>query len=372
MLIRNIILITFVTANLLLAEEKKCPPIKDNISVHLISDGFYNYKGFLHYSLGKFSTDNKKKYNLNVANELDLIGIGSDIIFGEYNELKKIISNEKKLITPDYIKEFYTKNKIKNSEENNNLYPLDLDTFVLISKNQMKNIKYEEDIFDFINPNKYTLSQSFYSENETIKFFNYLLMYNEMNFENPFLESILFNQKKKYSAVNKNTFLGDYEEIIASFHNNENLYTLLPDGYAYKEGLDFINYPNSRLVWNKNSGKFEVNEIKNTTSFFGFSALVNKKNGYNFLCYLIKKEIRNDLLMSFDLGVSPLSINDTINPEAISIKYLKLLELKNLNIKKLNTNNTIADQSNFHKNIIKFIASQNNSILTDQGINYFK
>ena len=103
MLIRNIILITFVTANLLLAEEKKCPPIKDNISVHLISDGFYNYKEFLHYSLGKFSTDNKKKYNLNVANELDLIGIGSDIIFGEYNELFELINIVKLLLNAKQI-----------------------------------------------------------------------------------------------------------------------------------------------------------------------------------------------------------------------------------------------------------------------------
>ena len=205
MLIRNIIFITFITANLLLAEEKNCPSIKDNISAHLISDGFYNYQEFLHYSLGKFSTDNQKNYNLNVANELDLIGIGSDIIFGEYNELKKIISSEKKLITPDYIKEFYIGNKIKNSEENNNLYPLDLDTYILVSNNKIKNITHEEDIFNSIDPNKYTLSQSFYSENETINFLNYLLINNEMNFDSPFLESILFNQKKKI-FINKQKY----------------------------------------------------------------------------------------------------------------------------------------------------------------------
>ena len=372
MLIRNIIFITFISANLLLAEEKNCPSIKDNISAHLISDGFYNYQEFLHYSLGKFSTHNQKNYNLNVANELDLIGIGSDIIFGEYNELKKIISSEKKLITPDYIKEFYIGNKIKNSEENNNLYPLDLDTYILVSNNKIKNITHEEDIYNSIDPNKYTLSQSFYSENETINFLNYLLMNNEMNFDSPFLESILFNQKKKYSLINKNTFLGSYEEITTTFHNEENLYAFFHDGYAYRENLEFINYPNSELIWDKKLGRFVFNEIKNITSFFGFSALVNKKNGYSFLCYLTKKETRDDLIRSFDLGVSPLSINDVINSNDISIQYEKLLELKNQNIKKFDTDNLLTNQDDLHKNIIEFIIGQSDSILTNQEINYFK
>ena len=195
-IIINIILITLISFKLLIAEEKKCPELENNISVHLISDGFYKYDEYLHYSLGKFSSERKKIYNLNVANELDLIGVGSDIIFGEYNELKKLPTNEKKLITPKIIKDFFIKNEIKNTEEINNIYPLDLDTFILISNKDTIDITHEEDIHKFINPNKYTLSQSFYSKSDTIKFFNYLLMDNHMDFKNPFFESILFNQKK--------------------------------------------------------------------------------------------------------------------------------------------------------------------------------
>ena len=372
MLIRNIIFITFITANLLLAEEKKCPSIKDSISAHLISDGFYNYQEFLHYSLGKYCTHEQKKYNLNVANELDLIGIGSDIIFGEYNELKKINLSQKKLITPNYVKEFYNRNKIRNSEENNNLYPLDLDTYILVSNNKIKNITHEEDIYNSIDPNKYTLSQSFYSKNETINFFNYLLMNNEMNFNSPFFESILFNQKNKHSLINKNTFLGSYEEIITTFNNEENLYAVFPDGYAYSENVEFINYPNSKLIWDKKLGRFVVNEIQNMTSFFGFSALINKKNGFSFLCYLTKKESRNDLIRTFNLGVSPLSINDIISSDNISMQYKELLDLKNQNIKKLNTDNVLINQDNFYKDIIEFIIGQGDSILSDRENDYFK
>ena len=81
-------------------------------------------------------------------------------------------------------------------------------------------------------------------------------MGNEMNFKNPFFESILFNQKSKYSLLNKNTFLGSYEEVIDSFHNNENLFIVLPDGFAYHENINFINYPNSEKIWDKEIGKF--------------------------------------------------------------------------------------------------------------------
>jgi hypothetical protein len=93
---------------------------------------------------------------------------------------------------------------------------------------------------------------------------------------------------------------------------------------------------------------------------------------FRSLCHLTKKETRDDLIRSFDLGVSPLSINDVINSNDISIKYEKLLELKNQNIKKLDTDNLLTNQDNLHKNIIEFIIGQSDSVLSNQEINYFK
>ncbi|MDC0861488.1 hypothetical protein OAQ08_02665 [Alphaproteobacteria bacterium] len=370
MFIRNVILLYIFSVNILQAEEAKCPKLTNNISAHLISDNYYNYEEFLHYSLGKFTNSKEKTYNLNINNKLDLVGISSDIIFGEYNELKKIDLNNKKLITPYYIKDFYKKNNISNYGESENIYPLDLDTFIIISNNKIKNIVDEEDFYNLVDNNKYTLSQSFYSEKETVKFLNYLLIGNDMSYDNPFLESILFNQKKKYSILNKNTFLGDYQEMITSYENKENLYSVFPDGFAYKEKVNFVIYPNSEMVWNKKIGKFENKKEDKISSFFGFSALINNKNGYNYLCHLTRKKSRENILNLFNLGVSPLSVNDVADPSILSEEYKKILNLKNMSIVTIDNNNFFTKQKNFHKDFIRFIINQDNAILIDQSNNY--
>ena len=372
MLIKSVILIIFIFINSLIAEEINCPISNENISVHLITDGYYNYEDYLHYSLGKFSTQNKKQYTLTTSKEFNLKTMSNDIIFGEFNELRKIINEEKNLITPDFIGNFYIKNEITNPFQDNNLYPLDLDTYILVSKEEINDIKNEEDIYNFVDVSKYTISQSFYSRNETINFFSYLLMGNGMDFKNPFFESILYNQKYKYSLLNKNTFLGSYEEVINSYNNNENLYTVLPDGFAYHEKNNFINYPNSEVIWDNNIGQFKINDIENIESFFGFSALVNKKKGFDFLCNITKIDAREIILKDFNLGISPLSTNDVLNINQISPKYKKILKLKSKNINNLDLVNTGLYDENFHKNIIKFMISQSDLILNDSQISFFK
>ncbi|MDA9162819.1 hypothetical protein N9O29_01100 [Alphaproteobacteria bacterium] len=371
MLIRVIFIFVTIFINKSIAEEI-CPKNEQDISVHLITDGYYNYEDYLHYSLGKFSSLNNNKYNLNVSKELNLGSINSDVIFGEFHELQKIINKESKLATPEYIQNFYQKNNIKDSHQNNNLYPLDLDTYILVSKEKFNNVENEEDIYNFFDQSKYTLSQSFYSKSETINFMSFLLMDNVMNFENPFFESILFNQKSKYSLLNKNTFLGSYEEVIDSFHNNENLFTVLPDGFAYHENINFINYPNSEKIWDKEIGKFKSNDLKNMTSFYGFSALVNKESGFNFLCYLTTSDSRKIIMKNFNLGISPLTINDLSDIDKISSKYKELLKLKSQNIRNLNKENITKNDEDFHKNIIKFIINQSDLILHDGEMSFFK
>jgi len=371
MLIRTIFIFVTIFINNSMAEET-CPKNEQDISVHLITDGYYNYEDYLHYSLGKFSSLNNNKYNLNISKEFDLGAINGDVIFGEFYELQKIIDKENSITTPKYIEDFYQRNNIKNSEKNNNLYPLDLDTYILVSKEKINNIKNEEDIYNFFDQSKYTLSQSFYSKSETIKFMSFLLMDNEMNFKNPFFESILFNQKSKYSLLNKNTFLGSYEEVIDSFNNNENLFTVLPDGFAYHENINFINYPNSEKIWDKEIGKFESNDIENITSFYGFSALVNKESAFNFLCYLTTSDSRKVIMKDFNLGISPFTVNDVSDIDKISSQYKEILKLKSQNIKNLDKENTSAYDEDFHKDIIKFIINQSDLVLDNGQMSFFK
>ena len=371
MLIRTILIFVTIFINTTIAEEI-CPKNKQDISAHLISDGYYNYEDYLHYSLGKFSSLNNNKYNLNVSKELNLTSINSDIIFGEFYELQKIINKENSLTTPEYIENFYRRNNIKNSDQNNNLYPLDLDTYILVSKKKIIDIKNEEDIYNFFDQNKYTLSQSFYSKSETLNFINFLLMGNEMNFENPFFESILFNQKSKYSLLNKNTFLGTYEEVLDSYDNNENLFTVLSDGFAYHEDINFVNYPNSEKIWDKEIGKFKSNDLKNITAFYGFSALVNKKSGFNFLCYLTTSDSRKIIMKNFNLGISPLTVNDLSDVDNISSEYKEILKLKSQNISYFDKENTSTYDEDFHKNIIKFIINQSDFILDNGQMSFFK
>ena len=89
MLIRTIFIFVTIFINNSIAEET-CPKNEQDISVHLITDGYYNYEDYLHYSLGKFSSLNNNKYNLNISKEFDLGSIDSDVIFGEFYELQKI------------------------------------------------------------------------------------------------------------------------------------------------------------------------------------------------------------------------------------------------------------------------------------------
>jgi hypothetical protein len=108
------------------------------------------------------------------------------------------------------------------------------------------------------------------------------------------------------------------------------------------------------------------------TSFYGFSALVNKESGFNFLCYLTTSDSRKIIMKNFNLGISPLTINDLSDIDKISSKYKELLKLKSQNIRNLNKENITKNDEDFHKNIIKFIINQSDLILHDGEMSFFK
>jgi len=370
MLFINTILISLISINILFAEEKKCPNTNEDISVKLITDGYYDYENYLHYSLGNFTSVGDMVYDIEITNESKFNDIKYDLIFGEYINLKQLLNKKIKLNIPRYVNEYYDLNLINNNEKDFNIHPLDLDTFIIISKKKLQ-LSVEEDLFNFDNQYKYTLSQSFYSNIENIKFLNYLSMNKKLNFNHPEFESILFKQRKKYSLLNKNTFSTDYYELVSSSQKDESIFEVNSDGFAYKEGLDFIYYPNSEEVWDEKNGKFSKNnnEIKEP-SFYGFSVLVNSQQGYNYLCNIIQPSQREILIRSFEIGISPLSINDVGDINNITTAYKKLLKQKSNNVKEISIEDKNIFSDKFHNELLRFITKRDSSIFSNKQ-NYF-
>ena len=371
MLFINTILISLISFNVLFAKETKCLDTNKSISASLITDNFYKYEEYIHYSLGNFTNKNNTNYTLKIANNVKSIESKSDLIFGEHYDLKKISNKKNGIKIPHYIKKFYQENLINNLNYEENLYPLDLDIFVITSKKKIKEIKFEEDLYEFNNQLKYTLTQSFYSNIENIKFINHLMLDKDLESNHPLFESILFKQSKKYLILNKNTFLSKYEDLILSYYEDESIFQVNTDGYAYKEKLDFIYYPNFKNIWNDELGKFSKNLGKNIIpSFFGFSVIVNSQAGYNYLCYITQPLQRDILVSFFDLGISPLSKNDILNKDNISNEYKNLLNMKNNYIKQINLEDEIFDKY-FYQDYLNFIVKKDLSILNKIRIELF-
>ncbi len=370
LLTKYLIVLSF-PINLLFAESN-CESSKKNLNAILISDDFYDYKNYLHYSLGNYTNKNNTLYNLTSKDEISISDFDSDLIFGEYLNLKNHKDKIKNTEVPPYIKEFYKKNNIKFDSDFSNIHPLDLDTFILVSQESFQNIKKEDDLYKFNDQFRYTLSQSFYSRIENIKFINYLFLNNSLDFSHPLFESILYKQNTKYSLLNKNTFLTKYNDLNLSFYNNENIFQVTTDGFAYAKNLDFIQYPISGKIWENKEGKFtnKINKI-NYPSFFGFSVIINTQEGHNFLCYLMKPEQRDLIINSFDIGISPLSLKDINIDKKVSSKYKELLEEKSIFIKSLNTNNQDILNKSLHKKILNFIVKKDLSIFYDLNYNFF-
>jgi len=358
-------------SNLLIADEKDCPEINGNIKSSLLTDNFYNYQDYIHYSLGNFTNKNKVSYEFNSYKEQISLNSDVDLIFGEYYELKKLNLIQNNLEKPNYISKFYQNNFLDDLENESRIYPLDIDIFIITSKENNQELKFEEDLYKFKDELKYTISQSFFSNIENIKFLNHLTLNNNINLEHPAFESILFKQNKKYSILNKNTFLSKYDELLLFFNNNESIFQVSSDGFAYKNNLEFLYYPNSKNIWDKNKGKFTKNLGDNIIkSFYGFSVIVNSDLGNSYICYITQPSQREIIISSFDIGVSPLSVNDITDKNNISSKYKELLDMKKKPIKEIDLENIIFNKI-LHNKYLNFIARKDYDILYNENLSFF-
>ena len=100
---------------------------KKDLKIGLIENSYIDYEYYLYYALGEYSSHNDILFNINEVNEnVDEF----DIVFGEFRDLEKLSLN--KIAVPDKVLNFYKKNEI---EILGNIFPLDLDTFILLSQN---------------------------------------------------------------------------------------------------------------------------------------------------------------------------------------------------------------------------------------------
>lgn len=301
------------------------------IKVGFFKNDFINYQYFLYYMLDKYSLKHSVDF------EIDMIGNNIneyDIIFGDYDLLLKLKKKEVKY--PDTVRDFYLKNEI---EIKNNLFPLDLYTFLVISKNDSEYITLD-DLSEIFSPIKYTIGLSFLSKKNLV----YLISNNKNNKFLDFNKNDIEYRLKLFSDIyknsNKNIIYGTYEEVYQSFNNNENLYTLFRDGVMLDKDLNFKFFqlfPDAHYIWHEKKGLFESNIENIPYSFFGFSAYLNNFKSSGFLCYLVDEKVRLKAFKDFNIQLGPLSINEVKSIEKeLHKEYVNILLNKNKNIFKPN------------------------------------
>ena len=243
-------------------------------------------------------------------------------------------TQKNKIKYPKKINDFYSINEIEIKE---NILPLDLDTFIVVSKNDFQKINFE-DLKDFFDPSKYTIGLSFLSKENIIE-----LLLSDMN-DNPAniyeidLESKINNFSLLYKNINKNIIYDDFSNINNSFDSLENFFTVFSDGvllyknFKYKK---FQEFPKHKFFWNEDKGLFLENNFK-IKSFYGFSAYINNSNKIDFLCYLIDKKVRINTFQNFNIEIGPLSENEVIPiKDKVPLKYFEMLKIKNQNIQEI-------------------------------------
>ncbi len=304
---------------------------KEKLNIGLFENSYIDYKYYLYYTLGEYSLLNNIEFTISEVNQN---ANEFDILFGEYGDLTKLSLRPTQI--PDKVLSFYNNNEVEITE---NLFPLDLDTFILLSKDNHKKLTFEE-FSKLYNPIKYTLGMSFKSEEDIINLMTYHLEkpsidLNSLTFD---LTADLFT--KSYENINKNIINNSFSEVYTSYENSENVYTLFSDGILLYKNIDFRSFqlfPKSKYTWDDEVGIFIENlEIK-PLSFYGFSAYLNDSQSSGFLCYLIDEEVRLKTFKDFNIQLSPLSINELKNiKEELPDSYIKILENKNKNILKPN------------------------------------
>ena len=301
------------------------------LKIGIIKNDYINYEHYLYYELGNFAIDKNLEFEIlkvdNNPNEFD-------IIFGEYYDLIKLSQNE--IDYPSEIKKYYDENNIRLY---NNIFPLDLDTFIVVSKSNKKKINELEDLSKYYNPIKYTLGMSFKIENEIAKIITYNSGHTNFKLESIESESLLNLYKKLYKNLNKNILSSDFLDTYSSYINDENVYTLFNDGILLNKNFKYLTYmlyPQNKYKWNKDDGVFLKTSKKIPYSYYGFSAYLNNTNEFGFLCHLIKSDVRNNTFKNFNLALSPLSANEIKDFDKIPEGYVEILNYKNQNIVSVN------------------------------------
>lgn len=333
------------------------------LKIGLIDNDYINYEYYLYYELGNFAADKNLEFEIqkveNNVNEFD-------IIFGEYYDLIKLSQN--KVNYPTSIKNYYSENNIELS---NNIFPLDLDTFILISKNIEKKINNLEDLSKYYDPIRYTLGINFKLQNEVSKIIAYNTGHTDFNLKVIENETLLNLFGKAYKNLNKNILSSDFLETYNSYENGENVYTLFNDGILLNKNFKYQTYqlfPQSKYKWNRDEGIFLEKSETVPYSYYGFSAYLNNTNEFGFLCHLIKDDVRNNSFKNFNIALSPLSANEVKGYEGLPEGYIEILNSKNQNILNINYKN-FSQKYELLKSIIFGNLSYQKSIETNDYLN---
>ncbi len=305
--------------------------IKKELNIGFIENNYIDYKYYLYYALGEYSLINDVEFTISEVNQN---ANEFDIIFGEFRDLAKLSLNQTQV--PNKVLNFYNDNEI---EVMGNIFPLDLDTFILLSQDDYEKLNFEE-FSELYNPIKYTLGMSFKIEEDIINLILYHLEQPSININSLSFELTAGLFSKTYQNLNKNIINNDFLEVLNSYENSENVYTLFSDGILLNKNIEFRSFqlfPKSKYIWDRDEGVFVKSIYSKPLSFYGFSAYLNNSQGSGLLCYLIDEEVRLKAFRDFNIQLSPLSINEVRSIEDdLPDNYKKILENKNKNVLKPN------------------------------------
>ena len=301
--------------------------IKKELNIGFIENNYIDYKYYLYYALGEYSLINDVEFTISEVNQN---ANEFDIIFGEFRDLAKLSLNQTQI--PNKVLNFYNDNEV---EVMGNIFPLDLDTFILLSQDDYEKLNFEE-FSELYNPIKYTLGMSFKTKEDVINLIIYHLEQPSINVNSLSFELTADLFSKTYQNLNKNILNNNFLEVFNSYENSENVYTLFSDGILLNKNIEFRNFqlfPKSKYIWDSGKGVFEESLDSKPLSFYGFSAYLNNSQGSGLLCYLIDEEVRLKAFRDFNIQLSPLSINEVRSIEDdLPDNYKKILENKNKNV----------------------------------------
>lgn len=293
------------------------------LKIGLIENKYIDYKHYLYHTLGNYSVLNSSEFEIStVKNNIDEF----DIIFGEYNELQNLSLN--KIEYPEIVLDFYKNNNILIKD---NILPLDLDTFIILSQNNFEII----DQYEFENlysPSMYTLGLSLKDEINIMKLLYFINDKNKLDMNNLSTEiSINFFEKIRKN-INDNTLDSNILEVMNSHDRSENLFTLFSDGTLLYKDIKFETFqlfPQKNIFWNKKKGYFEENLDLRPISFYGLSAYINNSNKIGFICYMLNEDVRLSSFKNFNIELSPFSVVEVESiKQEIPPQYVEILKLK--------------------------------------------